>query len=80
MTCNEAIDKILGYLDSQLTPATLSAFEAHLDVCAPCRAYLATYRRTGELVRRIGRVDLPVRLQKKLRRLLTDPRLAPHRP
>ena len=50
MTCKEAIDRLIEYLDGDLTAATLAEFEAHLSRCAPCRAYLATYRRTNELV------------------------------
>ena len=49
MTCKEAIAKLAEYLDAELTPLDLAGFEAHLRVCEPCRAYLATYRKTKEL-------------------------------
>jgi anti-sigma factor RsiW len=70
MRCKDAIDKLVEYLDAELTPATLSALEAHLAVCAPCRAYLATYRRTRELAASLGRVPLPESLKAQLRQLL----------
>jgi len=40
MTCQEAIAKLGEYLDAELTPAVLQQIDAHLEICAPCRAYL----------------------------------------
>jgi anti-sigma factor RsiW len=34
------------YLDAELTPAKFAEIEAYLRVCEPCRAFLATYRKT----------------------------------
>ena len=70
MTCKEAIERLVEYLDGELTAATLAEFEAHLERCAPCRAYLATYRRTDEFVTKAHQVDMPERLRAKLRTLL----------
>jgi anti-sigma factor (TIGR02949 family) len=70
MTCKEAIERLAEYLDGELTAATLAEFEAHLSRCAPCGAYLATYRRTNELVAKAHQVDVPERLRAKLRALL----------
>jgi anti-sigma factor (TIGR02949 family) len=70
MTCKEAIAKLADYLDAELTPATLAAFEAHLRVCEPCRAYLATYRKTKELTAKVNRVEMPEALRTRLRAFL----------
>ena len=70
MTCKEAIAKLAEYLDAELTPALLAEFEAHLRECAPCRAYLATYRKTKELAAKVNRVDMPEALRMRLRALL----------
>jgi len=70
MTCQDAIDRLVEYLDGELTAATLADFEAHLARCAPCRAYLATYRRTNELVAKAHRIHMPERLRARLRDLL----------
>ena len=72
MTCRETIDTLVGYLDAELTAETLQRLESHLDVCAPCRAYLATYRKTKDLAAKINRVDLPETLKTRLRALLGD--------
>jgi anti-sigma factor RsiW len=70
MTCNDAIQRLVEYLDGELTAATLVEFDAHLVRCAPCRAYLATYRRTNELVAKAHQLEMPERLRVKLRALL----------
>jgi len=70
VTCQQAIDKLAEYLDGELTPDRLLALDAHLGICAPCRAYLATYRRTRELAAKVNRVEMPERLKERLRALL----------
>jgi len=72
MTCREAIEKLAEYLDGELTPGALGRLEAHVEVCAPCRAYLATYRKTTELTAKVGRVEMPQSLRRRLRSLLSD--------
>ena len=72
MTCREAIEKLAEYLDGELIPGALGRLEAHLEVCAPCRAYLATYRRTKELTAKASRVEMPADLKRRLRALFSD--------
>lgn len=72
MTCQEAIETLGEYLGNELTPETLARLEAHLEVCAPCRAYLATYRKTTELAATVNRVVMPEPLRRRLRALLSD--------
>ena len=40
--------------------------------CAPCRAYLNTYRKTRALVGQEGRVEMPEEMRAHLRRFLLD--------
>jgi len=72
MTCKQAIEKLAEYLDGELTPERLGRLEVHLEVCAPCRAYLATYRKTKELAARVNRVEMPDGVKRRLRALLSD--------
>ena len=72
MTCKETIETLGEYLGAELTPEVLRRLEGHLDICAPCRAYLATYRRTKDLAVKVNRVDLPEALKARLRALLSD--------
>ena len=72
MTCKEAIAKLAEYLDGELTSVVQKQLEAHLKTCPPCRAYLATYRKTKELAANVSRVDMPEDLKARLRALLID--------
>jgi hypothetical protein len=44
----------------------------HLALCAPCRAYLATYRRTIALVGRGARVEMPGEVRHRVTRELLE--------
>ena len=66
MNCHDAIDVLADYLDAVLTPDVLAQLEAHLRVCAPCRAYLATYKRATELAAKVNRVELPAQVRQRL--------------
>jgi len=70
MNCREAIDVLADYLDAALTPEALAQLEAHLRVCAPCRAYLATYRRAAELAAKVNRVEMPPEVRQRLSEFL----------
>lgn len=70
LTCREIIlDHLDDYLDGTLDPKTVADFESHLGRCPSCVAYLNTYRRTREWVRRTG-AALPERVQSRLREFL----------
>jgi mycothiol system anti-sigma-R factor len=72
MTCRDAIDLIAEFLDQALAPESVAALEAHLQDCAPCRAYLATYRKTRRLVGQAGQVQMPDEMRERLRQFLLD--------
>ena len=70
MTCRDAIEKLAEYLDAELTPEVLQQIDAHLEICGPCRAYVATYRKTRELVAKVRRMELPEDVKTRLRAFL----------
>jgi anti-sigma factor RsiW len=70
MTCRAAIAAIGDYLEAELTPPRLDELEAHLADCAPCRAYLDTYRRTRDATAREARVEMPDEMKRRLRAFL----------
>ena len=72
MTCKEAIDVLADYIEASLTPALAEELERHLHDCAPCRAYLSTYRRTRELTGEVGREPMPEEMKQRLHRFLLD--------
>ena len=46
--------------------------DRHLADCAPCRAFLATYRKTRELNAAAGRIEMPEDMKRRLRRFLHE--------
>ena len=66
MNCREAIDVLADYLDAILTADALARLEDHLRACAPCRAYLATYKRAAELAAKVNRVEMPEEVRQRL--------------
>ena len=72
MICRELIEIIDDYLDGALAPDVVAELERHLEQCAPCRAYIATYRKTRRIGAAAARVDMPEEMKARLRRFLAD--------
>ncbi len=72
MTCQDVITVLLEYVDHALDAEIVARLEAHLERCEPCRAYLATYRRTVTTVGRAGRTEMPVELRRRLTAFLAE--------
>ena len=49
MTCREAIDFLMGYVDGELAPDVRAEFDRHLAICPSCVAYVQTYQETVRL-------------------------------
>jgi anti-sigma factor RsiW len=74
VTCRDAIALLADYLETTLTPERLADLERHLGDCAPCRAYLATYRKTKTLAADTQRIPMPEEMRKRLRHFLLEQR------
>jgi anti-sigma factor RsiW len=70
VTCREVVAVLADYLEATLSPDLLARLEAHLQDCAACRAYLATYRQTKSLAATAGRVEMPEEMKARLRDFL----------
>ena len=46
MTCQELTDFLADYLEGVLPAPVHAAFEKHLGICADCRRYLDSYRKS----------------------------------
>ncbi len=53
ITCRQFEDFILAYLEGELPAKQRFVFELHLKVCRECRDYLAAYRHTIEISKRV---------------------------
>jgi hypothetical protein len=72
MTCRQVIARLADYVEAALDLLTRMRIRLHLWGCAPCRAYLATYRRTIALAERAGRVEMPPESYHRVTRQLLD--------
>ena len=71
LTCKEVIlDYLADYLEKALSPEVIADLERHLAGCAPCLAYLNTYKKTRDLTRQAMPQAMPDEMKAHLRRLL----------
>ena len=72
LTCRDVIARLGDYVDAALDLLMRARVALHLAMCPPCRAYLATYRRTLELGGRAGRVEMPADVRHRVTRVLLE--------
>jgi anti-sigma factor RsiW len=63
MTCRELYGFLDDFLEGALDATTRQRFESHLDGCASCRKYLASYRTTLSLAHDSEVTDAPARTE-----------------
>ena len=72
LTCREVIARLGDYVDAALGALMHARVTLHLAVCAACRAYLATYKRTMALVGEHGRVEMTAEARHRVTRELVE--------
>ena len=66
LRCTEIVELLADYIDGSLPAETATSLEAHLEGCAPCIAFVNTYRGTVNVVRRLSATDIPPELRERL--------------
>jgi len=66
MDCRKIADLLSDYLEGTLPRRTAELLEWHIDGCAPCVAFVNTYRGTLNATRAVRDVDIPPELKKRL--------------
>jgi anti-sigma factor RsiW len=64
--CQECMDLLADYVDGTLPREQAELLEWHIDSCAPCVAFLNTYRGTMDAAKRLRQATLPPELRDKL--------------
>jgi hypothetical protein len=64
--CRQIAELLGDYLDGSLPRATRELIDFHIDGCAPCVAFLNTYRGTVDAARKLPDVPIPSELKKRL--------------
>ena len=64
--CRQIAELLGDYLDGSLPRETHELIDFHIDGCAPCVAFLNTYRGTVDAARHLPDVPIPPELKKRL--------------
>lgn len=72
LACRELVDIVADYLDDTLPPSERANFDAHLEDCEPCSAYLDQLRQTTRLIGRASGEPLPDELEERLLDVFRD--------
>jgi anti-sigma factor RsiW len=81
MTCKEALDFLMSYLDGELSAEQRAEFDRHLSICDACRDYLASYQATLKLERAAATTDADAPVPEHLVRAILAARgKSPDRP
>jgi anti-sigma factor RsiW len=72
ITCRELAELLIDFLSDQLPPERRDPIEQHLGRCAPCLAYLESYRSLVEVTRHLPVAAIPPRLEQRLQTILRE--------
>jgi len=64
--CRQIAELLGDYLDGSLPRETRELIDFHIDGCAPCVAFLNTYRGTVDAARKLPDVTIPPELKKRI--------------
>ncbi|MGH7393390.1 MAG: anti-sigma factor family protein [Candidatus Rokuibacteriota bacterium] len=64
--CRQIAELLADYIDGTLPKHTTELIEWHIDGCAPCVAFLNTYRSTIRSARTLPDTPMPAELKKRL--------------
>ena len=72
--CRQIAELLGDYLDGSLPRHTRELIDFHIDGCPPCVAFINTYRGTIDAARKLGDVEIPPELKKRLLAVLKSGR------
>ena len=72
MECRRIAELLVDYLEGTLPKPTVELLEWHIDGCAPCVAFVNTYRGTVNATRALRDVEIPSELKTRLLAVLRE--------
>ena len=73
--CRQIADLLGDYLEGALPRETRELIEWHIEGCAPCIAFVNTYRGTIDAAKKLREVEIPHELKKRLLTVLRSQRV-----
>lgn len=74
LECREIAELLGEYLEGTLPQATRELIDWHVDECAPCVAFVNTYRGTVHAAQKLRDVEIPAELRRRLLAVLKSQR------
>lgn len=74
ISCQECVDLLFDYLDSNLDPQMMKQLDDHFSACPPCINFLKTYRATQTMESQMSDqdVDVPIEMEERLKNFLHE--------
>jgi len=72
MTCRELTELLIDYIQGDLDAELCEHISRHLSACPPCEAFVATYRITVQLTRRLPAAPMPPELAERLQKAMRE--------
>ena len=66
LECRQIAEILTDYLEGTLPKATRDLLEWHIEGCAPCVAFMRTFRGTVQAVRKLPDVPIPPEMKQRL--------------
>jgi anti-sigma factor RsiW len=73
--CRQIADLLGDYLEGALPGQTRELIEWHIEGCAPCVAFVNTYRGTIDAAKKLREVEIPGELKQRLLAVLRTQRV-----
>jgi anti-sigma factor RsiW len=77
MECRQIAELLGDYLDGTLPKEMRELIEWHIESCAPCVAFVNTYRGTIDAARKLRETTIPPELKQRLLSVLRTRQAAP---
>ncbi len=70
--CRQVVELVTEYVDGALPPDERLAFEQHVGICPPCRAYFAQMRKVVQIGGTLHEEELPEPVRENLMSAFRD--------
>ena len=72
MECRQIAELLSDYISGSLPPETRELIEWHIESCAPCVAFVNTYRGTIDVAKSLRETPIPPELKQRLLSVLRN--------
>jgi hypothetical protein len=78
LTCQQVTALLVDYVTADMAPSMRTAFEAHVQDCTDCLAFLNTYKETIRATHTVRYQDIPGEMLNRVQQFLRTKMPGPH--